>query len=432
MKRATGLIRAALLAIPAVVAGAATAAGQLPSASAAALGMGDNYTGFARGFNAAAWNPAGLGMANNPLVSFALLPGRAVVGLDPVSMADLKEYDGQLVPADVRERWLKEITAEGNEQGTAGADITFLSASVGRVALQVGTSGRAAGTLGPGISELILFGNAGRTGQPVDVTLEGSSFDVAVTTTGAISYGQPLIRTPDRSLAIGATLKYTFGNMVFTGEDQGGVVRADPLEVRLQFPAIVSDTVFVIDKLDNGHGVGLDLGAMYQTGPWSLGLAAKNVFNSFKWDESSLFFRPGEAVFNTNESESDFDPQPYSQAPTGLRDRVDRLVGQPEIAAGLAFQPNRRVLLTADVRRYLDEAPVGESKSHMGAGAELRPLSWLPLRVGGAILPGGSLLSGGVGLEFGVMNLTASAAQRETDLGTDHLFMVTFSSFRLK
>src|SRR5690348_14710902 len=60
---------------------------QLVSASAASLALGDNYTALARGINAVAWNPAGLGMPDNPFVSFAFA-GRGAAGTDPISLSE--------------------------------------------------------------------------------------------------------------------------------------------------------------------------------------------------------------------------------------------------------------------------------------------------------------------------------------------------------
>lgn len=425
--------RATVVALLALAASAPALSAQLPNSSAAALGMGENYTAAARGFAAVAWNPAGLGVDGGPKVSFAILSTRALGGLDPVSLKDLKEHEGQTLSAQIRQQWLDEITAEGSEAGSGGADITFLAATVGRVGLQLSGSARAAANMGPGAAELLLFGNAGRTGSPSNISLAGSSFDAVITSTAALSYAQPFIRTADRSLAIGATLKYTFGHLMFTGQDAGGTVTADPLQVKFDFPMVVSDTVFVFDKLDNGSGIGLDLGATYVTGPWSFGAVARNVFNTFQWDESSLFYRPGEVLFNANESETDFTPQPFSSAPASLQSRVDDYVGQAEFGGGVAFQPSRRIMVTADYRQRAGEPRLGESKSHMGAGIELRPLSFLPIRAGGALLnDGGRYGTLGVGLEFGVLNLSASVAQRDTDLGMDHMAMFTLSSLRTR
>ena len=77
---------------------ASTASAQLPSASTRALGMGDNATAAAAGFNAVAWNPALLGLPNNPKASFALLPLRGIAGLGPVELGDIADYSGEFVP----------------------------------------------------------------------------------------------------------------------------------------------------------------------------------------------------------------------------------------------------------------------------------------------------------------------------------------------
>ena len=90
-----------LAGVPAV----ATAQG---NASAAAAGMGGNYTAVARNFNAVAWNPANLGMTGNSRFSLALSP-QFGLGTGPVTLADLKEYEGVVVPANVREAWLQKI-----------------------------------------------------------------------------------------------------------------------------------------------------------------------------------------------------------------------------------------------------------------------------------------------------------------------------------
>src|SRR5207253_3073963 len=81
-----------------------TASAQLPSSSTRALGMGDNATASAVGFNAVAWNPALLGLPNNPKGSFTLLPLRGIAGLGPVKLADIADYSDKFVPASVREQ----------------------------------------------------------------------------------------------------------------------------------------------------------------------------------------------------------------------------------------------------------------------------------------------------------------------------------------
>ena len=180
---ANGTIRGAMrrLALPLVLTAvlAAPAAAQLPSASAPALGMGDNYTAIARGYNAIAWNPAMLGLPGGPNSSFTIFSVRGIAGLDPVSAADLKSFEGTSVPASVRQEWLSRITAEGSESGSAGTEITLMAASALRFGLQISTQLHGTADMGPGGAQLLLFGNAGRTGEAESLTLDGSSFDVA-------------------------------------------------------------------------------------------------------------------------------------------------------------------------------------------------------------------------------------------------------------
>lgn len=403
---------------------AAPAAAQLSNASAAALGMGENLTAAARGFNAVAWNPAGLAMPDGPRSSFALFAARGTAGVDPVTVGDLDDFAGETLPRDTREAWLDRIRAEGSQQGTGGADIVYAAISSLRFGIQLNTQARLVSRLNPDAAELLLFGNAGRTGTAGDFALEGSSLDVAITSTAAVSYAQPLVRTPRGALALGATLKYTVGHLLASAADQGSRASASPLGVQVRFPMIQSDTAF---SLDNGSGVGLDLGLAWQSGPLSVGAAVRNVFNTFEWDEETLFYRAGEAVFDADDREADFDVQPFSTAPAALRERVEELQFGPEIAGGMALQAGPRLLVTADARHRPGGSAALEPDTHVGVGAEALLASWLPVRLGAAALEGGYQVSGGVGLRLGPVNLSASAARRDTDLGTDRLGMFTFS-----
>src|SRR5688572_25936055 len=100
----------------ACLAASAPVRAQLPSASAAALGMGDNYMTSARGFNAVAWNPANLGLVGNPKFSIAILPIKSSYGLRPITLGDVKGYESEIIPGPVKETWLKEIEGEGGEE----------------------------------------------------------------------------------------------------------------------------------------------------------------------------------------------------------------------------------------------------------------------------------------------------------------------------
>ena len=91
---------------------------------------------------------------------------------------------------------------------------------------RAGSVGRPAGEpdLHPGAVEAFLFGNAGRTGTVKALDLAGSSFQSAVYSTGAISYGRRLPAVPLSNFAVGATAKYTVGHMLVSGVDNGSSI----------------------------------------------------------------------------------------------------------------------------------------------------------------------------------------------------------------
>lgn len=405
---------------------AGTAGAQLPSPSTRALGVGDNYTALARGFSAAAWNPALLGVSGNPGVSFALLPARAIAGLDPVTLADLKDFEGKFVPANVREQWLTQIESEGSEDGTAGGDATLLAAQFGPVALQIASSFRTVGDLSPGAAELLLFGNAGRTGQPRDFNLSGSSIHAHAFSTVGLSFGLPIRNTPASRAAIGITAKYTMGHFFATGEDDGSTITDEP-NVNLRFPLVATSTDDF--NANGGNGLGLDIGLAMEKNRITIGLAVKNVVNTFKWDADKLRFRQGIASFDESARTSNFDEQSFSSAPANLRQLAEDATFKPTLAAGVAFQASPKFTVSSDVRARLGDTTLEvDPKLHLGAGAEFRVLPLLPLRAGVAIVTGGFQFGGGVGVELGPLNLAASVARRKSDLGSDTITMITLLS----
>src|SRR5689334_18903923 len=242
---------------------------QLVSASAASLALGDNYTALARGINAVAWNPAGLGMPDNPFVSFAFA-GRGAAGTDPISLSDLSKYSGVTVPNAVLASWLSRVQAQGGQKVDAEGAGSF-ALSVGPIAFQLATSAYERGKLSPDAVEVLLYGNAGQSGTPRTMSLKGSRTEAAVTTTAAASFGQSIdvgMGPLTQHIALGATVKYIVGNALLLGEDAGSQLDANPLALNVQFPIIQSDTA-VNGMPQRGRGVGLDVGAAWDFGPFS-------------------------------------------------------------------------------------------------------------------------------------------------------------------
>jgi hypothetical protein len=421
----------ALALVLAAVVTARPADAQLPSASAAALGMGDNYTVMARGINAPAWNPAGLGMPGNPRFSFSLLPVRGYAGLDPVTLSDVAEYDGVLIPDATKELWLQRITASGSQQGQAGADITAAALSIWRFAVHVGAQTHTVVNLSPDAAEILLFGNAGRTGEPRDFVFDGSQVDAFITSTAALSYAQPIpLRFGswnEQRFSLGVTVKRTTGHGYVHGRDLGSTLTADPLEVDIAFPIVQTDSTFEDSDGNYGRGMGLDIGAAWTGGPWRAAVTVKNVFHNFSWDTSKMYYRPGTARFDADDSsDTEFDVRPYSEAPAAIRETVEAQTFEPVVSFGGAYAMSR-ITVSADLRQRVGDGIHTGPKSHIGFGLEARPVRFLPIRLGAAKVTGGTQLGAGAGLEFGGFNLGVSAGRRTTEFGAEGMGALTVS-----
>jgi hypothetical protein len=403
---------------------AANAGAQLPNGSAAAAGMADNYSAAARGADAAAWNPANLGLAGNPTFSLRALAGGGVSGLDPVSWSDFSSYGDRTIPRDVRLAWLDRVAAAGSQSGTANGGLTALAFNVGRLGVDVAASGYATASLSPDAMEALFFGNAGRTGEPRDLALAGSSVRGAAFGTAAVSYAQPLPDVAGGHFALGVTAKYVHGAGLLRAQDDGSSVSASDVAVR--FPIVHSQGASA------GAGEGLDLGAAWQAGRLALGARVENVVNTFRWDETALRFRAGTASFDGTTSSSDFDERPYAEAPQALRDAIAAERFAPAVGAGLAFHGSRSLTVTADARQQLggDDAIVLGPKTHVGVGVESRALGIVPVRVGAAYVTGGWQAAAGAGLRVGAFELAGSYTVQQTDLGRAAGFMVNVVGIR--
>ncbi len=402
---------------------------QVANPTPRALGLGGNYTALARGFAAVAWNPAGLGMPDNPSFSITVFPVSGAMGLGPIGLRDVADYESQLIPRDVKLAWLDVIRASGGEHGTVAGDATLVAFSAGRLAVSASSTLRGRVNVASDVAELFLFGNAGLTGEPGQYTLAGSGFDMAGTSTLAVSFGAPLHltlgRLPDQHFALGATLKYTVGNFFISGQESGSSITSSPVDVTIHFPVVstpLSDSARHAGASalwNNGSGVGLDLGAAWRGGIFSAGVAIENVFNTFDWDRSELEFREGAAVWTADTSYTSFDVVANAGVlPADLADRLDRLYTfSPVLAAGAAARVLPYLTVTGDVRHAFDDDLQVAARSHAGVGAELTLLPFLPLRAGFAALSGGYQLAGGLGLRLGTFEISAAAAARQNDLG---------------
>lgn len=405
---------------------------QIANGSTAALGMGENYTAVARGFDAVAWNPAGLGLRGTGGSSWAALVGRGGTGIGPITLGDLSNWSNELVPVNVKRDWLARIAADGGESGSADADVTWLGIQFGHFAVHASTSVRAQAALAPGITELLLFGNVGETGQAKALGLGGSSAIATAHSAIGASYAMPFPAGEGGTAAVGVTVKYVVGHAMALGDNSTGTTTINPISVLLDFPTLHSGSEGDGFDGNGGSGFGLDLGFGWDTpGGWSLGLVLRNVINTFEWDAGELSFSPLRIRLDEDTAFTVTDEMPAAMAPAALRSRVDDLTFRPGLAAGVAYRVSNQLMVAGDARFTSNTGIRMDAARHVGAGLEYRPLPWLPIHAGAAAVSVGENASGwqaggGVGFDAGSWNFAFSILHRDADqFGSVTSYMLT-------
>lgn len=391
------------------------ARGQLAHASASTLALAGNHTASARGFAAISVNPAGLGMEDSGF-GLAILPVGARAGLTPITLGDFYDYQGVVVPDPVKAEWLARVTDEGGLRGTGGVEATYVALATGSFGFQVSTVGSADVNLPTGLVEAYLYGNAGRTGEPEDLSLADASIRAYGLSTAGLSYGFRV----SPQLVLGVTGKLVLGHGMAVGRTVEGAFQSDPLEATLDFTVVTScvDEVECTEEhFNGGSGVGLDVGALFEVGELTLGASLHDLVNTFSWNEDHLAFRPGTGTFRTGDQDPDndfeWDELPFSQAPSELQRIVQDYGFDPAYRLGAALDVTPALTVTADIHgRFSDDGIALGEKYHTGVGAEFRA-GFLHLRGGISKIPDAMQYGGGFSLVLGPVNLSLAGALEE-------------------
>ena len=433
---------------------ASLAEAQQLNTSAAALGLGGNFSARARGYEAVAWNPANLGLPGNPGFSLTLLPVAASFTLDPITLADIKSVQNyqapDVVPFSTRQAWLDKVTAAGGEKGTPSGG-TNVALSAGPIALQIGVTAFGAVDLNPDAVEALLFGNVPVAGSGPNGTnarnlnFKNSKFDGGGVTTAAISYGHAFGTPKPGSgiLAFGATLNWVGGNFVGIALDavsstnvNGGTISLPSVSTRSaqdcrDDAGQVKAGCAVLPGSGglNGSGIGADVGVAWMRDKLALSATVLNAFNSFSWDESSLAYRPGFGQFDASGDTTNFDEQAYANAPAALKNAISNFKFKPTISVGLGYAWTRDITVSADARRQMgdDQSIVIGPQTSVGAGVEYRGIPLLSLRGGADYITGGSAFSFGAGVRLGRYELGAAIAAQQGDNKGTSLLVNLFS-----
>jgi hypothetical protein len=349
----------------------------------------------------------------------------AEAGVGPVTLSDLADWEGRFLPSSVKAEWLDRITSAEGQTARVGVGVTPIAFTAGPVGFQVAARAGSTANLSADAAELLLYGNAGRTGTSRDFALSGSGVDGFALTTGALSLGF----RAGASLYLGVTGKYVIGNGLAVGRDAGSVLSGDPVQVDVDFPVLFS---YADDyEFDNGNGIGFDLGAIW-TGPVvTVGVVMENVYDSFEWNLDGFSYVAGQALFNEDQRDSDFDEIPIDEAPADVRADFEALAEEygleRRIAVGATMATVGGLTLHGDVQKSLSDGMSFDPDFYAGVGAEWAALSFLPLRAHAAVISEGFQVGGGLSLVLGPVRLSGGGALRAREGENASLAMFTLS-----
>ena len=392
--------------------------------SAAIAGMGGTGTATARGLDAVAWNPAGLGLPETSAFSISLLMNvNGAGGSGPVGMSDFaRKYPGDTVPDGVRRGWLERVRSNGGQGLNASGDFSLLAFNAGRVGFSYSATARASGKIPTDAVELLLFGNYGYADSLRALTLAGGRLDGGLFSTAAVSFGLPLGvrigRWEKQHFALGVTAKYMMGHALGIAADAGSTISTSPIDVNVRLRYVVSDTGRSSAGSGSGNpefpmrgsGMGFDIGAAWEGGPFKFGIALRDVVNSFKWTTSDLYTSITTVRFTAGSRTELTGPfTKVSSLGAAARDSVEKLVNplvvDPSLAIGASWEVGGRLTFAGEFQQRAGSGLSTSPASRIGLGAQWKGIPWLPLRAGYAQTPDATFVTGGIGFDFAFVRL---------------------------
>ncbi len=353
--------------------------------TARGLGMGGSYTAVARGVHAVSWNPANLGLPDNPGFSMTILSAEAGVWNNSFTLGMYDRYNGKhWTPQDV-EDILGHIPDDGFGLDLHTA-VRVMSFSIGRMAFSFGGDVFSSVQLDKALFELGLQGNElGETYRFTQSGGEGVGLGIA-----RFSMGIPIPVSFADAFSIGGTVSLLWG---------GAYVRTDEMDFTLD----MGEYSFSIDgsyKATYAYlgefGLGVDVGAAARFGEhWTVGASMTNVIGTVKWPENDstlIGFVRGDSmtVWGLGEDEIDLEDSTWTVGAEMISMQLPQVV-----RFGLAYESGP-VLLSAAVSQRLSAETVITAKPRISVGTEYRGIPWLPIRFG--VVSGGRI---GFGSSFG-------------------------------
>jgi len=370
--------------------------GLLSQMAARGLGMGGAYTALARGVHAPIWNPANLGLPDNPKFSMTFFSIETGVWNNSLNKG---MYDKYFVNGDKDQNgnivWeqqdVEDILNHIPDNGlglNVEVFVRTLCFSAGRFAFSFGANVGSFVQLDKTLFELPLAGNELNKKYTLN-NMDGEALGI-----GAISFslGEPVKVSFADVFAVGGTFHLFYW---------GGYAKVDSAN----FSFTTASYGFDIDgnykatRALGGLGWGVDMGAAAQIGEkLTLSFELANVLGSIPWSneiKSEVGYIRGDSLTVLNADENSNDEDVVDDSSWTVEGEKFSTKLPIAIRLGCLYREGA-VVLTADYYQSFKNGAWSSSKPRFAVGTEWQRIPWLPLRAG--VVLGGRI---GFGTSFG-------------------------------
>ncbi len=411
-KQTTAIGLTLLLVCTAVDAGA-----QLATPSARSYALANSFMARARGYEAAYWNPANLGLPDRPAWSVGLAGASAYLNNNSLSYGQISDLYGEYIDSATKSELLASIREDDPDKMFEldfDASAHVVSASIWRFAFGAGSMGAGNLELSPDAAEFLLFGNVGEDGTGGDFSLEGSHGEAWAISGGFVSYAQPFtIPALDYlglKFSIGATVKYGVAHGLVRLVDGGTMLTDDPLA------AVVNAELLNSTDADAGRLWAADIGAAVDwDGLLVAGISLSNVLSSISWNEEDFEVTLVTARADYDSATSTDTTLAFNELSPDDQQNITEYLAQADVPRqlrlGVVFEAIPALTVSADYVELIGGTLRSRWDRTVSAGGELRLISALPLRVGLATDFSHFAYTGGLGIYMGPVHIDLSAGR---------------------
>lgn len=392
---------------------ASASVAQQSTTTARSLGLANSFTARARGYEAPAWNPANLGLADSPSWSLGIVGATAYLNSNSWSYGQIADLYGTFIDDETKTKLLEDIRrGDPDRMLQLNADVSaqVLSASIWRFAFGFGAVGAGNVEASSDAIELLLFGNVGQDGNGKDFSLEASDGDGWVLSSAFIAYAQPFtvpaLDHLNMRFSIGGTAKYGIAHGLAHLLDRGSLLTSDPLAVEADAELLSSNSA------NAGRHWAIDIGAAMDWGSLTAGIALQNAFGDISWNRDDFELRTVAATANFDSTTATDTTLAFAELTPEDQGRIDQFFDDADIPKrlrlGAVFRVSPMLTLSGDYEELLGGNLRTRWDRSLSVGGEWVPIDALPLRVGVATDFKNLAVTGGLGLYISVVHLDFS------------------------